>query len=354
MSLLWIDGFDHFTNGANRNLLDDVYVFPGNTGVNDVGVFGVGRTGGRAVFNDEGGTQIGTPEMFAMVVSGLSTDATWIVGFACRIQHTFTEETEFLQFKDSSGDFQFTINYRSGCFNVRQGSIDATVIGVCKAPPCRTWFFFEIKILFHASAGTITIRLNEEEVLALTGLNTAHASGGELRTNAIWFCGSNSSQRTEYDDFYICDGAGSLNNNFLGDVAGKRLTPNGNGTTNNFTGSDGDSTDNYLQVDEDGQDTNTYNSSTTIGHKDLYAFTNLSSTPSAIAGLHIASYDMTSTSGTFGHLVRSNVTEDLSAAITPGTSFTNHYSVWETDPDTSAAWTEAGVNAAEFGVEVIS
>jgi hypothetical protein len=36
-----------------------------------------------------------------------------------------------------------------------------------------------------------------------------------------------------------------------------------------------------------------------------------------------------------------------------GTDYRQFLQLYETDPNTSAAWTEAGVNAAEFGAEVV-
>lgn len=356
MTLLWTDGFEQFTTGGGESTLNPVYDFPGATGASDVGVF-VPDLGGKAVFNDEGGAQIGTPEMFRLDSLG-STDDTWIVGYRCRINHTNTVETEFMHFRDSASASQITIKFQNGTFHARQGNIDAAVYGMADVSlPTLVHFFFEIKIVFHATTGSITIRVNEQQVMNLTGLDTINTGSGDAFPSEVWFGGSNSSMRHEIDDLYIADGAGSLNNDFLGDVANRRLLPTGNGATNDFLGSDGNSTDNYLLVDEDNPDSDTtYTGSATVGEKDLYAYQNLASSPASIAAISVVTFGKKTDAGakTFVHVVRSNVTEEDSAALTPAETYGHQYSIFETDPNTSAAWTEAGVNAAQAGVKVAS
>ena len=73
-----------------------------------------------------------------------------------------------------------------------------------------------------------------------------------------------------YDDVYICDTTGSVNNNFLGELTVEHLRPASDDTAQ-FLGSDANSTDNWALVDEAG----TYNgadyvASSTVGQRDLY------------------------------------------------------------------------------------
>jgi hypothetical protein len=196
-------------------------------------------------------------------------------------------------------------------------------------------------------------------VLDATGLDTA-GPNAELDTSEIRFGGTDDGARVEIDDLYILDGAGSVNNDFLGDQAVRRLKANGNGTTNTFTGSDADSTDNYLLVlDDNPDDAGSYSGSDgTIGHKDLYAIENLTSTPALIACLTVVSRCRESENPGPVHVVRSNGSEITDPSISPGANWGHVYSIFETDPNTATAWLKnggsSGVDNAEIGIEIVS
>jgi hypothetical protein len=153
------------------------------------------------------------------------------------------------------------------------------------------------------------------------------------------------------DDMYICDGSGSLNNDFLGDVTVSALLPNGAGNTTGWTASAGS---NYQCVDEATPNDDTdYVSTSTLTAKDTYAF------PSVVAGAEVKAIQVfaavrkaTEGPGKVKHVVRSNSTDYDSAEMgIGGTTYSYTRTVHETDPATGVAWTESGVNAAEFGIK---
>ncbi len=84
-----------------------------------------------------------------------------------------------------------------------------------------------------------------------------------------------------YDDIAFNDTMGDADNSWCGDGSVIRLDPNNNGAHNNWTGSDGDQTNNYLHVDDFAQDGDTsyvYAPVTSPGVQDQYAMTNYSAT----------------------------------------------------------------------------
>ena len=123
-----------------------------------------------------------------------------------------------------------------------------------------------------------------------------------------------------------------------------------------FVGSDANSTDNYLLVDDGAapdEDT-TYVESGTTGNKDTYAFTN---TPSGITSVsavvvRVLGKKTTAAAQDLKAVARSVATETDSAAIGLTTAYTMRGAIYEIDPNTSAAWATAAVDAAEFGVKV--
>src|SRR5262245_56180486 len=86
--------------------------------------------------------------------------------------------------------------------------------------PQGQWFYMEMKVTIHDTAGAVVVRIDGQTVLNLTNQDTRN--GGTGFCNSIQFiCGNVGSAYMSYnlDDFYICDTAGSAPfNDFLGDV----------------------------------------------------------------------------------------------------------------------------------------
>jgi hypothetical protein len=220
------------------------------------------------------------------------------------------------------------------------------------------WYYVEVKFQSHNSAGLCTVKVNGVQEFAATSLDTLNNNnnygGGFL------FCTNVPDAVTpalEYDDIYINDTAGSVNNDFLGDVTIKMLTPNGNGNSSQMVGSDADSTDNYLHVDDGAtptvDDDTSYVESATSSNKDTYAYSNLSGVAS-VKAVNIKTIGRKIDGGAADGIAvaRSVATEADSAALGFTTSYLIKPFIRETDPDTSAAWAVAAVDAAEFGVKV--
>jgi hypothetical protein len=353
-----MDGFEGFTDGGGRSALDPVYDYTGSTLEGEAGIFSPGR-GEKAAFIDDGTGWVYTfPEAHWLYVSSPTSDITWVVGFAMRVVHNQYVVTELLQFHDSSDNGMFTVDIGpAGSMRFWRGKLGATggtYIGEAAVNlPTNVWFYFECKVKFATSGGTVDVQINDEPV-TVSLLNTQTIPAGVGTSPArVLFGASNSFMRREVDDLYICDSAGSQNNDFLGDGAIKRLKGNTNGTTNDFTGSP--SGNNVENIDDDDPDGDTsYNYSGTSTDRDLYNVENCPSTPASIACASVVSYCKKTDSGSISpsHLVVSNGTDSSLEAITPAETYGHLYSFFPTDPDTSSAWTESGVNAMQVGVEI--
>jgi hypothetical protein len=219
------------------------------------------------------------------------------------------------------------------------------------------WYYIEIKFLAHNSTGTIEVHINgTTQIGPLTGKDTLILDNG---VSAL-VLGANIPVSTipslDFDDVYIADTTGSLNNNFLGDIQVKMRKPNGNGNTNQFTGSDANSTDNYLLVDDGAvpdEDT-TYTEDSVSGNKDLYAYENSPAGTATIFAVNVKTLAKKTTAGAadFKAVARSNVTETDSGVLGLTTSYLMKPAIYETDPNTAAAWGTSGFDSAQFGVKV--
>ncbi|PSJ50518.1 hypothetical protein C7I85_30010 [Mesorhizobium soli] len=114
---------------------------------------------------------------------------------------------------------------------------------------------------------------------------------------------------------------------------------------------------NWQAVAETAADGDTsYVYSGTSGNVDLYNFADLATTPSAITAVIVNNHVRAEGAGTINvraKAKRSTSTANGDTIEIAGTAYRNIQQAFTTDPSTSAAWTAAGVNAAQIGLEVV-
>lgn len=213
----------------------------------------------------------------------------------------------------------------------------------------------EIHFKLDDTVGEIEVKLNGSAAFTFSGDTNPAALSDVAR---IYFSNVGPSTNQYIDDLAINDTSGSVNNSWIGDEVGVLLKPNGNGGASDMTGSDGDSTDNYLLVDDFPHDSDaTYIAAATTGLKDLFEATALPALPTltqitSVQPAVIARRADAATPANIDVILVSGATEDASAPIPINTGYQIHYgTIYEADPDDSAPWDEPKVNALEFGVE---
>jgi len=341
MTLRFVDSFDHYATADFLLKWDSI---------NNATQLSINSAAGRRSTN---GLRI-TAAQLRYLVKNLTAAQTWIVGFALNITLPVSTTTGILSFLES-GTTHVDIRVLS------DGSLRATRNGTTLGTSAAgiiasgSFNYIEVKCTIDNSAGAVTIRVNGAAVLTLTSQDTQN--GGTAVANQIRLGDpiNDTGAARDYDDLYICDTAGSVNNDFLGDVRVDAYLPSGNGNSSQLVGSDSNSTDNYLLVDETAPDSDTtYVQSSTATNKDTYVFPNMSHTPSAIHGVQINAIAKKDDAGTrsLATVVRSNGSDTDGTSQALSTSYLNYRQIHETDPDTAAAWIKAGFDAAEFGVKV--
>jgi hypothetical protein len=210
------------------------------------------------------------------------------------------------------------------------------------------WHYWECKVVLDAAAGSVLVKRDGVTMINLTGVNTKNG-GTKTTLDGVECTTMNSSTNQWIDDVYVCNTAGTTNNDFLGDVTIECLRPNNNGTTSGFMGSDGNQTNNY-QLVIDATDA-TYVDGTNTGDKDTYAYADSAyAAPSTILGLTVTTraYKTDTGARTMASVARLSGTEQNGADRTLTTGAGNYVEVMETKPG-GGAWGPADVNAAEFG-----
>jgi hypothetical protein len=228
-----------------------------------------------------------------------------------------------------------------------------TVIDSGVAATSGVWHGVEIYMEIHDTAGVIKLWVNGQTTPAIdqSGIDTRNGGTGIVDIMYVTMPGGGS-QNISYSDWVLYDENTSKP---IGDVRVESLLPNGNGNSSQLVGSDGNSTDNYLLVDETPYNSDTdYVESSTVGNKDTYAFGNLTPTSGTILAVQARLLAKKTDAGTreFKPVYRSGSTEVDGATMTLTSGYTvSGTDIQETKPG-GGAWTISDVNAAEFGVKV--
>jgi hypothetical protein len=179
----------------------------------------------------------GTPSGLARTYGA---QATWIVGAAVRLTLA-PDGLAVFQLRDAGTDQCCVTVGLDGRVSVRRGRYDGTVVAGPAAPAGRFmrlgyWYFVEWRVTVDPAVGTTEVRVDGETWLTATGLNTrasANSSANQVALGAGTTVGG--SHTEEYDDLYVCDATGSVNNDFLGDVRVATLRPTGAGANTGLT-----------------------------------------------------------------------------------------------------------------------
>lgn len=346
MSLVWADGFE------NTSLWSRKYGLAGTTTVTT----STARTGNGALFT--GNT---SPSSLTVYLPSASQHATLVAGFWLRGETSLPWPTNdsnplLTFFGDGGGTAHTHIAFNA----TNNGSLTAyrggTLIGTATGTlTTGVGYYVEVKAVLNDTTGSVVIRVNGTNVLNLTNTDTKNAGTGAVYDTVRFGGRASASQNLLIDDAYILNGAGSAYNDFLGDVTVETIRPDGNGNSSQFTGSDGNSTDNYLLVDEATYSAADYVQSGTTNNKDLYTYGALTATTGTVKG--VIAYATAAKTGSgaqdFRQITRLSGTNYNGSTVALTTSDIPVAQVWEVNPATTSDWTISEVNGAEFGVEVL-
>lgn len=346
MSLLWIEGFESFgvTNGNAPVGLQQKY----DNAVLDsaVGTVQAGRVTGHSMRLTTGTAYIGKT-----VSAGV---ATLIVGFGFYMDAHATGEKVILQFWDET-NIQGTLAiqttglwkyYRGGTLIGSTGTLLGTSTG--SALVDGTWMYVEIKVKFDGSTGTVDINIDGINTLTLTGQNTDRTGSG-LVTGFMFEGSTTSADHTQFDDVYVCDTSGSLNNAMLGAQVVRMIVPSSDAGTNTWTPDSGGT--HYNRLTENPQDTTTYLADSTTGHRELFGVSGLNL--GSVRGLQINAVAAITDATVFAlknSTHTSGGTDTDQAAVTiADVTYQTVANVLETNPETSSQWAVSEVNSTQFG-----
>jgi len=278
-----------------------------------------------------------------------SQSDTWIVGFAMK---TAPFTTGLITVFASSDSAQISLYLIEGCL-MACGTSWPDPEACNKVLKPNRWYYIEIKMYHHNTAGTIEVHIDGTAVYSTTGRDTQHAdyTPGSFMLGGV-------DNNIAFDDIYVCDDTGSDNNDFLGPIKVETLRPNGDDGSQNWSPSSGANhyelvnSSNLWQVTD-------YVEANGANVDDIWTYPNLSKINATIHGVQaIASaWSDSSMPRPLQHIC---VSGNTYYSATRGLGIEKDYpmphddAVWENDPDTANAWTANGINSASFGIRKVA
>ena len=280
------------------------------------------------------------------VINDVTAGKTKVIGFHVVGLGTYTGYTGTLSYSlvkfVAGANVIWVVNTASGV-RVYRGS---TLISSSATVIASDLTHVAIKVFSDASAGTIELRLNGEATGIVfdnpTGLNTG---GSDITSVGI---GPNKTNSVKIDNVFFGD-------DFHGEVYSVLCNPSADSSVQ-FTPSAGS---NYACIDEDAQNGDTdYVESSTVGHKDLYAFEDVATSGVVIQVVALTTVARKDDAGgrTLTPIAKQDSTEYDQTTVTLATAYpavnnTASTNVFSAAPD-AQAWTPTIFNAMTWGFKV--
>jgi hypothetical protein len=242
---------------------------------------------------------------------------------------------------------------------LRRGDRTGTVIGTSSLSipiELGQWRHIEWRAVISDTTGAVEVRVDGVTAITYSGDTRNGGTVGAINDFGLQvFDFANYTDMMQLCDLFIWDESGTGDyTGWMGDMKIETLRPNGNGSANQLVGSDGNSVDNYLLVDETTPSASDYNGSATIGQRDLYAVSNLSSTAGNVKAVqvHAQAFKSDATAASMKVLTKSGVNENVSASFAlPSTAGWIESDIQVAKPG-GGSWTISDVNSMEIGAEV--
>lgn len=336
MTLLFVDGFDHYNTA---DITKKGWVTSGSPSIHT-----------SDGFNGGGCCKLDYTEHIRYDVGDISGKR-FTCGFAVYFDAmpNSAQRVFFRAQNDTGGSYVFIYAGSTGIIYVYNNGIP----GLIYTSPdgfftTDIWYYVELQIEFlNSSSGYIGMRWDEEVLIDRTADNVW--TGGSNYN--YFYIQSPSNGVMRVDNVYFLDEDGTKNNDYLGKCRIDTLYPDGAGNYSQMTPSAGS---NYQCVDEAQLSESDYVTGNADGEKDSYGF---GACPTLEVGrlwgvqTNIAAKEQGEIVK-LSDLIRVSSSDYLGGfqELTSSNKFIK--TVHETDPSDSNDWTEAKINAAEFGQEV--
>lgn len=336
MSLLFIDSFDDRSSNLSGK-------YDASSGTPTAG--GGGRTGNA----------LSKPNAASFYLEkNVPTGATFIVGFAIKVA-TLAVVTTLIEFMDGATTQIFVRQNADNSLSVVNGS--GTVLGSSTTAQHLTtasFTYLEFKATINNTTGSYELRADGATWISGSGANTRNSANNQA-TSVRMRWSDTTANVCNYDDYYICNSAGSVNNDFLGAIKIECKFPSGAGTTTQLTPTGAASNWDCVNDTTPNDDTD-YVASATVGQEDTYALQDMTATVGTVVGVQYGLRARKDDAAVrqIAPVRRHAGTDYVGSTVTLTNSYANYYQLDETNPGTSAPYTISDINNLEAGVRIIA
>ena len=345
MAIIWMDGFEHYGTGTT-----------GRTNMVNFGVYADGGVSSLSSTQARSGTLSCRGGDFQRSFAANKTT----VGVGCAIwldSLPTTDVLDYFIFRDPDGN----ILCRFGLSNSQEFVLyRANNVEISRSAPGQLtaggWYHHECKFVPNGATSAIELRINEVTVYSNNsfpiGSNSGSFPGSTATSTASVAFDLGGITYTYLDDLYAWDTSTSYNNTFLGDKRIATMFPDGDTAEADWTPNSG--TTGYTQIDETAIDSDTtYVSSATVGDISEFNFQAMPTGAVAISAVQIYTAARKTDVGTcdIATDIVSGATSTAGATQVCTTSYVYAQNIFQTDPNTGALWTKAGVDAAKIRIE---
>lgn len=238
--------------------------------------------------------------------------------------------------------------------NVTTVGVVGTSVGVIIL---NSWYLLEVYFKeANAPNGRFVLSVDGNIVIDYTG-DTQPAA--DTTFDNVYFRAASTNDSFDIDDLALNDTAGAVDNSWCGDGVVIRVPPDEDGTSpGNWTGSDADSTDNWLMVDEypsDGDTTYVYHDATVTGHQEQFHVTSPSMTGKTILRVwpEVRARKTGAVANTLKLGLLGSAGDDMSAGrvVSIGSYTRIVGNDYKANPADAGTWLEADINAQEIIIE---
>lgn len=286
------------------------------------------------------------------------TVSTVFISHGFRLTVPASNGASFSQIREN-GTSHLSLNVETKQVVLRRGDRSGTVLATSSLSipiELGQWRHVEWKAVIADAGGSVEVRIDGVTVITYSGDTRNGGTAGAINDFGLQTIpNGGGTDLFRISDLFIWDNSGSGDyTDWMGDMKIETLRPNGNGSASQLVGSDGNSTDNYLLVDEATPSSSDYNGSATIGQRDLYAVGNLLSTTGTVNAVqvHASAFKSDASAASMKVLTKVGASENASVAFPLPASAGWIESEIQTTKPGGGAWTIADVNAVEIGAEV--
>lgn len=246
----------------------------------------------------------------------------------------------------------------AGAIRVLRGSFTGTLLGTSPSNSlvAGAWNFIEVKVLFATGAtGTVTVKVNGVTVLTLSSVITCVSANAYANQIQFRFTASINVGTMKFDDLYVFNALGGINNDFAGDSKVVVLRPAGAGHTQSWTtNGSGTHFGCINQTNPDGD--TTYLSSSTIGQIDVETLDALPASVTAVLAVQtvISARKDDASVRQIAPVLSDGSTDAAGTTVGLANNFAYYMQAYDQNPLTTSNWATGDFATLQAGAKVIA